>query len=92
MVGITTYRQWYNMKRAILKGLHCVLCGDEHPTQLHHFKPTNEYASSYEYWNDETQVPVCVKCHCSKLHIMSKGKYNPKTRITWSICKGGGFD
>lgn len=37
------------MKRAILKGLHCVLCGDEHPTQLHHFKRIGDYETAYDY-------------------------------------------
>jgi hypothetical protein len=80
------------MKIAILKGLHCVLCGSEHPTQLHHFKSISDYKSLYDYWNDETQVPVCLRCHAEKLHVMSKGNLNIKTGVTWSRCMGGGFD
>jgi hypothetical protein len=91
-MNIENYHQWYNMKKAMLKGLHCVLCGDEYPTQLHHFKPIADYKSSYEYWNDETQIPVCVSCHAGKLHILSKGKLNDKTGVTWKKCVGGGFD
>ena len=98
-MNIQNYKQWYNMKRAILKGLHCALCGNEHPTQLHHWKPISEYETAYDYWNDETQVPVCVDCHCSKLHILSKGG-EPRFRIIDGVrrtviykkCMGGGFD
>ena len=107
-MNIKNYKQWYNMKRAILKGLHCVLCGDEHPTQLHHFKRIGDYETAYDYWNDETQVPVCCNCHFAKLHIMSKpkvtqtwemmeidGEIHPvrKTYVSkWTKCMGGGFD
>ena len=86
MTNIYNYKEWRNMKRAILKGLHCVLCENNHPTQLHHFKPIEKYDTPYDYWNDETQIPVCINCHFSKLHIMSPLKNG------WSKCIGGGFD
>ena len=91
-MNIKNYKEWYNMKRAILKGLHCVLCNDEHPTLLHHCKRIDDYPTPYDYWNDETQVPVCIHCHGSKLHIMSEGKLNKQTGLKWCKCMGSGFD
>lgn len=41
---------------------------------LQHPKCNTTKNNSTDYWNDETQVPVCCNCHFSKLHIMSKPK------------------
>ena len=90
MVNINTLGQWRYMKKKLLEGLDCVLCGKP-ATELHHPQSIEDYDSRYEYFNAENQIPLCRDCHYSKAHIMSKGKYNPKTGITWSICKGGGF-
>jgi len=84
---IENYSQWRYMKMKLLVGLDCVLCGAPAQT-LHH--PTR-CSDMSEYWNAENQIPVCHACHCSKLHIMSNGKYNSKTGIIWQKCLGGGF-
>lgn len=89
MVGIMTYSQWRYMKKKLLDGLDCVLCGDS-ATELHH--PQLDYGSLYEYFNAENQVPLCRDCHYSRVHVLSKGKLDPRTGLVWCKCLGGGFD
>jgi hypothetical protein len=95
MVGITTHEQWRYMKRKLLDGLDCVLCGKP-ATELHH--PQKEYGSSYEYFNAENQIPLCKDCHYTKVHI---SKTYPATErmksispniVSFRMCRGGGFD
>ena len=52
------------MKKKLIDGLDCVLCGIPAQT-LHH---PNNCISQFDYFNDETQIPVCHFCHLTKCH------------------------
>ena len=91
------HTEWQEMKKKMIIGLDCVLCGKPAQT-LHHFKPKSKYPTPKSYFTDETQVPVCHGCHTTKLHILPFGKYrtemidgNP-VNIKLYKCVGGGFD
>ena len=91
---IKTKKQWQEMKKRMIQGLHCVLC--EKPAEtLHH--PTR-IRDKYEYWNDKTQIPVCYKCHEERFHITkiypatdAMKQINPNIK-SFRMCRGGGFD
>ncbi|HUS98931.1 MAG TPA: hypothetical protein VMY59_01260 [Candidatus Thermoplasmatota archaeon] len=54
------------MKKKMIEGLDCVLCGK--PAQTLHHPEQEEYNNLVEYFNAENQIPVCHWCHSFRIH------------------------
>lgn len=100
-----SWSQYFYIRKKLLDGLDCVLCDKPAETLHHPIKKIHIGTKRYplgldllSYWNDETQIPMCRNCHWDKCHVTTKHpatkrmkEINPNI-VSFSICRGGGFD